>query len=81
MPEDEQPAEALVAALVESISGRTQLEADRLASAVMRRHWPDGGSDRSNPAARDWVRRWGPKRPVHVLPGCSCARGACGLCN
>ena len=78
---DGKPADAFIAALVESIYSRTNSEADGLASAAMRRHWPGGGSDRTDPTALGWVRRWGPKRSAHVLPVCSCAEGSCGLCN
>ncbi len=81
MPRDEKPANAFIAALVESLSSRTVSEADCLASALMRRHWPGGGSDRTHPTAREWVRRWGPKRPAYALPGCTCAEGSCGVCN
>ncbi|MBA2630256.1 MAG: hypothetical protein H0U84_04460 [Thermoleophilaceae bacterium] len=78
---DEKPANAFIAALVESISSRSDLEADGLVSVLMRRHWPGGGSDRTDPAALDWVRRWGPRRSAHALPGCSCGEGPCGVCN
>jgi len=79
---EEKPANnAFIAALVDSICSRTDFEADRLASRLMRRHWPGGGFDRTHPAALDWIRRWGPVGPPHALPGCSCAKGRCGLCN
>ena len=81
VPVDDRPAYTFIAALVDSISSHTDSEADGLASALMRRHWPGGGSDRTDPIALDWVRRWGPKRSAHALPGCSCAEGPCGLCN
>jgi hypothetical protein len=53
------------------------LSLDRLLAAC----WP-GGGDRSVPAARTWLRAWG---PVHagprLLPTCGCADGPCGVCN
>jgi hypothetical protein len=81
VPVDETPVNAFIAALVDSISSRTDSEADCLASALMGRHWPGGGADRTHPTALDWVRRWGPQRSGHALPSCSCAEGHCGLCN
>jgi len=78
---DENRANAFIAALVDSISGRTDAEADSLVAALMRRHWPSGGADRTDPTALDWVRRWGPKRSARPLLDCSCAEGPCGLCN
>jgi hypothetical protein len=39
------------------------------------------GDDHTQPAAREWVRRWGPARLGATLPGCSCAAGRCTVCN
>jgi hypothetical protein len=53
------------------------LSLDRL----LARCWP-GGGDRSVPAARIWLRAWGPVRAgTRFLPACTCASGRCGVCN
>ena len=38
-------------------------------------------ADGTHPAAREWVRRWGPARALTALPDCACAAGRCGICN
>lgn len=38
-------------------------------------------ADRSEPAAREWVRRWRPQPASVALPECSCAQGRCATCN
>ena len=38
-------------------------------------------ADRSEPAAREWVRRWRPQPAAVALPACSCALGRCASCN
>jgi hypothetical protein len=78
---EERPRGELVAALVESIAARTESGNNRLARALLRRSWPGGFTDRSEPAALEWVRRWGPRGQVPLPPGCSCARGPCPVCN
>jgi hypothetical protein len=52
----------------------TRRDVERLLGAV-------SGDDRTQPAAREWVRRWGPVRPGTSLPGCSCHAGRCSVCN
>jgi hypothetical protein len=48
---------------------------------LLARSWP-GGADRSVPAARAWLRAWGPVRGgARLLPSCGCAGGRCGVCN
>jgi hypothetical protein len=48
---------------------------------LLARSWP-GGADRSVPAARIWLRAWGPVRAgARLLPSCGCAGGHCGVCN
>lgn len=37
--------------------------------------------DRTEPAALEWVRRWGPAPHGAALPECSCAAGRCVTCN
>jgi hypothetical protein len=39
------------------------------------------GPDRTEPVAREWVRRWGPAPLGTALPDCSCAAGHCAVCN
>ena len=47
---------------------------------LVRRSWP-AASDATQPAARDWVRRWGPSRMSAQPPECGCSAGNCGWCN
>ncbi len=68
----------LLAALVASAS--TPASADGSLSRLAARCWP-GAADATVPAARDWVRRWGPTSFAAVLPQCACAAGRCGACN
>lgn len=37
--------------------------------------------DQTQPAAREWVRRWTPERAGAELPDCSCDAGRCAVCN
>jgi hypothetical protein len=43
--------------------------------------WPGGMSDRVDPAALQWVRRWRPEKIGPSVPVCSCQVGHCALCN
>jgi hypothetical protein len=43
--------------------------------------WPGGGSDRLEPAAVAWVKRWRPASAAIALPMCACAVGRCAICN
>jgi hypothetical protein len=43
-----------------ALAARSRAEAAALADMLRERCWP-GGEDRTVPAARDWVRRWGPR--------------------
>lgn len=52
----------------------------RRLTALVRRSWPSG-SDATLPAAREWIRRWGPARVVAPPADCACASGTCGWCN
>jgi hypothetical protein len=80
---DDQPrSPALVAALVEAIDSRAHHETDWVIRALVCEAWPAGHSDRRDPTAAEWVRRWGPariKRPYGA--DCSCALGRCLVCN
>lgn len=55
-----------VPALIDSIDGRTQADADRLLAGLLAHFWPGGLDDHHRPAAVEWVRRWG---HVPALPG------------
>jgi hypothetical protein len=70
-----------IAEHIESISTRAESDTERLVSAMLRRCWPGGGGDRREPAALEWVRRWGPRRLGPVPSACSCAAGRCHVCN
>jgi hypothetical protein len=73
--------EPSVPAIVESIASRTAPETDRLATMLRAWCWPGGGSDRREPAALEWVRRWGPNPQSATPLDCSCAAGRCAFCN
>jgi hypothetical protein len=53
----------------------------RVLTRLLNESWPGGPSDRREPAAARWVRRWGPALTVASLPACSCAAGRCAVCN
>jgi hypothetical protein len=79
---DDQPRPAVVAALVEAIEARTHDQTDWMMRAMVRRAWPGGQTDRRDPMASDWVRRWGPGRMrAPKLGDCACAQGRCTVCN
>ena len=50
------------------------------ADDVLRRLAPRT-SDRLEPMALEWLRRWSPKPMLLVPADCGCARGRCALCN
>jgi len=66
---------------IRSISARSDPATSQLISTMLRRCWPGGASDRSESAALEWVRRWGPRRIAPPVPTCSCAAGRCQVCN
>jgi len=70
-----------IEAHIESISTRAETDIARLLEGMLGRCWPGGASDRTAPAAREWVRRWGPRRVGVLPPACSCRAGGCGVCN
>jgi hypothetical protein len=74
------PRRALVIAHIESVSRRPAREGDRLVATMLRRCWP-GGDDRTEPGAREWLRRWRPSHGGAAVPSCTCPRGACLVCN
>jgi hypothetical protein len=73
--------EPSVPAIVASIAERSAPETNRLVSKLRDHCWPGGGSDRREPTALEWVRRWGPARQSAEPLDCSCARGRCAFCN
>jgi hypothetical protein len=75
------PRDSAIAAHIESVSNRADLETDRLVAAMLGRSWPGGTGDRTEAMALDWVRRWGPRSAGITPPACNCAQGHCSLCN
>jgi hypothetical protein len=75
------PGDLDIAAHIESVSARAEPDTDRLASAMLGHCWPGGMGDRTESVAREWVRRWGPRRAGPMPPACRCATGHCGVCN
>lgn len=72
----------VVAAVVEAIDERTPAQSKFIAAALMRGAWPGGIGDGIQPAALEWVRRWGPASlGSEYLTDCSCAAGRCAVCN
>jgi hypothetical protein len=78
---DREPLRARAAALIAADRRRTRADRDRLAAALRQRCWPGGATDRTEPVARGWVRRWGPHRLGPPALECTCARGVCDFCN
>jgi hypothetical protein len=70
-----------IAAHIESVSSRAESDTDRLVSAMFSGCWPGGMGDRTEVVAREWVRRWGPRRAGPISSACRCAVGHCGVCN
>ena len=72
------PDHRLVARLVTVLEERTQAQGDLLAATLAAR-W--SASDRHEPAAHEWLRRWTPKPATFIAPVCTCAAGRCLVCN
>lgn len=72
------PDHRLVARLVTVFEERTQAQGDLLAATLAAR-W--SASDRHEPAAHEWLRRWRPKPATFIAPVCTCAAGRCLVCN
>ena len=78
---DGNPLRARAEAHIAAMARRTPADHERLAEILAGRCWPAGGADRTDPAARGWVRRWG-RTSVHaVVLECTCAHGSCAVCN
>ena len=72
------PEHRLVARIVATLAERTPAQGDLLA-AMLAARW--SSSDRHEPAAREWLRRWAPEPASFVGPACTCAAGRCRVCN
>jgi hypothetical protein len=70
-----------IQAHIAAILSHSQRDRQHLADRLSSRAWPGGGSDRSEPGALGWLRRWRPSGPAPLLPLCGCASGRCDLCN
>jgi hypothetical protein len=73
--------DTLVTALIETIASWTDADKDRLASMLGAHCWPGGILDRTDPGAAGSMRQSGPDGPIPPVPGCSCIRGRCTICN
>jgi hypothetical protein len=78
---EEPHGDAHVAALIESLAKRSDFETSRLVALLRHHSWPGGHADRVEPAALEWVRRWGPSRLSAEPLDCSCRVGRCAVCN
>jgi hypothetical protein len=78
---EDQPFRARAEAHIAAFARRTAADHDRLAEILRSRCWPGGPGDRTEPAARAWVRRWGPACRHAVALECTCAHGRCAVCN
>jgi hypothetical protein len=70
-----------LAAHIDAIAARGERESQRLTTALLHRAWPGGSADRTEPAALEWLRRWGPARMASGELSCSCPSGRCAVCN
>lgn len=70
-----------IAAHISATARRSGAETRSLVSSLVGGSWPGGADDRSEPAAREWVRRWRPGRIGVATPTCSCREGRCAVCN
>jgi hypothetical protein len=79
---NDEPRTNLVASVIEAIEARTDAQTAFITAALVRGAWPGGIGDRREPAALEWVRRWGPAgAPPDYLDECSCVEGRCTVCN
>ena len=72
------PDRHLVEHLVTMLQERTPAQGALLAATLAAR-W--SASDRLEPEAHEWLRRWTPKPAHFVTPECTCATGRCVVCN
>ena len=69
-------AEGLAPLVLRASRRDQQLMADLLAVG-----WPGGPADRTAPVAREWLRRWTPKRLTLSGPMCGCPDERCACAN
>ena len=74
------PDRILVESLLTALAARTPAETLALTTRLRERCWP-GSEDRTDPAVREWVRRWGPGGLPPLRFTCSCPGGRCAVCN
>lgn len=74
------PDRTLVESLLTALAARTPAETLALGARLRESCWP-GGEDRTEPAAREWVRRWGPGGLPPLRLTCACPVGRCTACN
>jgi hypothetical protein len=75
------PQHQPIAAHITSVRTRSSVHTTALTAALVRRSWPGGVADRSEPTALPWVKRWGSGQLIPVTRACSCAEGRCLVCN
>jgi len=73
--------EHAVTAHIDLVSARDGAETDRLAASMLGSCWPGGVGDRTELAALQWLRRWGPGSAGFAPPSCDCGHGHCRICN
>jgi hypothetical protein len=66
---------------IDAVAPGDSLTATRLASMIIGTCWPGGVADRTDRAAREWLRQWDPDSGAADVPQCSCSTGRCVLCN
>jgi hypothetical protein len=71
----------IVAGLITKVGARTAAQEAALSSALAQHCWPAAGTDRREPVAAEWLRRWSPRPGAVPARTCSCAVGRCGVCN
>jgi hypothetical protein len=74
------PDRILLERLLAALAARTPAETLALTTRLQRSCWP-GGEDRTEPAAREWVRRWRQGVLPPLRSTCSCPAGRCAVCN
>ena len=74
------PDRNLLESLLTALAARTPTETLALSARLRESCWP-GGEDRTEPAAREWVRRWRPGGLPPIGLMCSCPGGRCAVCN
>jgi hypothetical protein len=67
--------------LLATLLDRTHGRSGQLSDDLLARCWPGGSGDRTEPVAREWLRRWAPKQLPLRPPVCSCPAGRCSACN